>query len=149
MRLINLEGSENTNSLYDSDPVMRLRIGLDLSAMSPLDLDETFTALIDTGATNSSIDTTVARQLELPAIGDPEQHVGANGPFQSQPVLALIQVLDLDVVAYRRFATLPLIEHDLDYHAILGRDFLSQVVFNYDGPAGVFEMSLPQDQPTD
>ncbi len=136
MRVINLEDSGNPHDLYRLGPVARLRIGFTINDLSPNLESELFIALIDTGATNSSIDVSIAEDLRLPIIGDPENQVGANGPFKSQPVLGFIEIVDIAAFAYRRFGTLPLIEHGLPYHAVLGRDFLSQGVFTYDGPRG-------------
>ncbi len=143
MRVINLENVGQPTALYRDGPSASLRIGLNPDSLLPTESFKPLGALIDTGATISSIDETVADLLKLPPVGTPESHVGANGPFKSQPVIGFVEIVGFDILVYRRFATLPLISNGAKYHAILGRDFLSLGVFTYDGLAGTCKMQIP------
>ena len=144
MRLIDLPGEERPSSLEERGPLAQLDI-----AHGPQGQGQSFqfhngeyAALIDTGARMSPIDVNLAERLNLPIIGPPIDGVSANGPFKSDPVLGLIHLPDLEAMAYGRFLTLPLTEHDLPYHALIGRDILRRGKFTYDGIAGTWAMEI-------
>ena len=144
MRTIDLPGEELPNSLGERGPVAQIDI-----AHGPQGIGQSFqfhrgdyTALIDTGARMSCIDSALADRLNLPIIGPPIKGVSANGTFESDPVLGRIHITDIETIVYGRFLSLPLVEHNQPYHAIIGRDFLRRSRFTYDGIAGTWEIEI-------
>ena len=148
MRLIELPGGDPPDSLEEQGPLARLDIahGPQAQGQSFQLHHGDYTALIDTGARMSCIDSDLAERLNLPIIGPPIDGVAASGPFKSDPVLGLIHLPDLETMAYGRFLTLPVTEHDQPYHALIGRDFLRRAKFTYDGIAG--DWSIEFEPPT-
>ena len=144
MRTIDLPGEEQPNSLEEWGPVAQIDI-----AHGPQGIGQSFqfyggnyTALIDTGARMSCIDSGLAERLNLPIVGSPIEGVGANGPFKSDPVLGRIHIANFETVVYGRFLALPLVEHDQPYHALIGRDILRRGKFTYDGVTGSWSMEI-------
>ena len=99
-------------------------------------------ALIDTGATTSAVDKTVAADLGLPVIGH-ETGIGMEGREIRIPLYhARVELPDLR----RSWDTAILMEtgagqglHDV----VLGNDVLQSCVFILDGPAGKFILRCP------
>ena len=90
-------------------------------------------ALVDTGATESSIDSELARQLGLPRV-DQQIIAGAGGKHTIDVFLAQMYVPELGQAKHGQFAGVHLTQGDSHHKAILGRDFLSRIVMIYDGP---------------
>ena len=148
MRLIELPGGHPPNSLEEQGPLAQLDI-----AHGPQGIGQSFqlhhadyTALIDTGARISCIDSALAQRLNLPIIGPPIHGIAASGHFKADPVLGLIHLPELETLAYGQFLTLPLVEDEQRYHALIGRDILRRGKFTYDGIAGAW--SIEFDPPT-
>lgn len=144
MRTINLPREEQPSSLEEQRPVAQIDI-----AHGPQGIGQSFefhrgncTALIDTGARMSCIDSVIADKLNLPIIGPPIQGIGVNGPFKSDPVLGRIRLSDFQTVVYGRFLPWPLNEHAQPYHALIGRDILRRGKFTYDGNNGIWSMGI-------
>lgn len=148
MRLIELPGGDPPNSLEEQGPLAKLDIahGPQAQGQSFQFHHGDYTALIDTGARASCIDSALAERLNLPIIGPPIHGIAASGPFQADPVLGHIHLPELETLAYGQFLTLPLVEHDQPCHALIGRDFLRRGRFTYDGVAGIWSMEF--DPPT-
>jgi hypothetical protein len=92
-------------------------------------------ALIDTGAAISCIDDYLARSLDLPVI----DHGTVSGIAGATPVnfyLALVYVPDLDDTIVGPFAGVHLAAGGQVHRVLLGRTFLSGMVFQYDGKTG-------------
>ena len=148
MRTIDLPGEDQPSSLEEWGPVAQIDI-----AHGPQGTGGSFqfhrgdyNALIDTGARMSCIDSALAERLNLPIIGSPIKGVGANGPFNSDPILGRIHITDLETMIYGRFLSMPLTDHNQPYHAIIGRDFLRRSRFTYNGSVGTWELEI--DPPT-
>ena len=144
MQTIDLPGEEQPSSLEEWGPLSQIDV-----AHGPQGIGQSFefhhgnyTALIDTGARMSCIDSALAERLNLPIIGSPIEGVGANGPFKSDPVLDRIHIAELETMIYGRFLSLPLVEYDQPYHALIGRDFLRRGKFTYDGIRGIWSMEI-------
>jgi hypothetical protein len=104
-------------------------------------------ALIDTGATITSIDVAILKRLSINPVG--VANVGtAGGPKQQSayparftfpgtplPGFEIPRVLGCDLTGQTVFNQRPLI-------ALIGRDILSLAVFVYNGQAGMFSLSF-------
>lgn len=94
-----------------------------------------YTALVDTGASRSCIDVSVAQELGLPVI-DQEQVIGVHGVAVVDIYLATFAIRDLKLHRFGRFAGARLIEAGLPYSAMVGRDFLADLTLRYCGRSG-------------
>ena len=94
-----------------------------------------YTALVDTGASRSCIDVSVAQELGLPVINQ-EQVVGVHGIAAVDIYLATLGIRDLGLHRFGRFAGARLIEAGLPYAAMVGRDFLADLDLHYCGTSG-------------
>ena len=94
-----------------------------------------FPALIDTGATESCIDATLAKALELPVV-DTRAIVGIHGPQATELHRAQIRIPDLSTSYDGRFAGIPLRTSGAPFYALLGRDFLTMLSMVYSGETG-------------
>jgi predicted aspartyl protease len=100
-------------------------------------------ALIDTGAQESYIDRTLVAELGLPLIN--RDAVGsALGSAVVDIHLAQVRVLALDTLILGRFAAVNLRENGIEFDALLGRTFLQNYHFSYDGPSGRATISKPE-----
>ena len=95
-------------------------------------------ALIDTGARESAIDSTLAGELGLVHVEGPESRaVGILGVGIVDVYLAEISVPELGLSAYGRFPGVHLSEGGQPYRALIGRDILKNFTMVYDGRTGV------------
>jgi predicted aspartyl protease len=97
-------------------------------------------ALVDTGASESSIDDALAQQLGLPVI-DQALISGVGGQHTVNVYLARVFVPPLNVTQYGRFAGVHLQSGGQSHRAILGRTLLKECTLIYDGPAGSVKIS--------
>lgn len=117
-----------------------VRIGLDLSydanGAAPPDLGaRLFPALIDTGASESGIDSDLADDLRLPIV-DRQAIAGVHGKASLNLHIAQIHIPDLDYVARGEFIGVHFSSVGLPYAAIIGRDILRRFKMTYDGTTG-------------
>ena len=97
-------------------------------------------ALVDTGATESCIDTTLAEHLGLQAIDT--MMLGGVGGLAEHPVfMAYVIIFELGMAHYGRFAGVNLADGGQQHGVLLGRTFLSGVTMVYDGPTGSVQIS--------
>ena len=99
-------------------------------------------ALVDTGARESCVDATVARDLGLPVYGE-KQISGIFGPQQATVYRAQIYIPPLDETIFGDFYGVTM-SGQFYQRAILGRDFLFRCVFHYDGRTG--EVTISNDR---
>ena len=120
-------------------PILDVRIGFDpnyrLGASLILPTQQLY-ALVDTGASISSIDSNIASAQNLTVVNSVRQS-GIGGEVECDVCLAQIEIPSLQVVLNGRFATLPLVEEGHPYSAILGRDILRHFIMKYDGPESI------------
>ncbi len=121
-------------------PILPVQIGFDPSyrpaAGRAVTLPSTLhDALVDTGATESCIDSTLAQTLQLPVV-DQQRVAGVQGSFSVDIHLAQIHVPDLAWTVYGRFAGVHLFLGGQPYRALLGRTFLQHYTMIYDGLRG-------------
>jgi Retroviral aspartyl protease len=95
------------------------------------------TGLIDTGASCTSIDNTILRQLDIPSTGTTPVHTPstqANAPHIAN--LYDISLTLIHPLVSRTFHAVPVMESQLLHQgiqALIGRDILSWCLFTYDG----------------
>lgn len=132
-------------ALTQMGPTLPVQIGFD-AAFDPVSRPYTFLApdlypgLIDTGASESCIDSTLASNLGLPVI-DRRPVAGVHG---AQPVsfhLAQVYVPALDFTIFGTFASVDLAAGGQQHMALLGRTFLEYHTMTYDGPNGMVTLS--------
>ena len=124
---------------------MTVEIGFDPNfrpgSGAPPDLPpERYHALVDTGALDSCIDSTLAIALRLPIVNR-QQVAGVHGVGEVNAHLARIRVPELDITAYGRFAGVHLRAGGLPHNALIGRTFLRYFPMIYEGETGAVSLS--------
>ena len=134
-------GALGRDLLVQYGPTLLVRVGFD-SAFDPghsgrPNLPETpVPALVDTGASESCIDSDLAAHLGLPIV-DRMEIGGVHGLGEVNVHLAQIYVPDLAFTIYGQFASVHLAVGGLGHSAIIGRDFLQFYTMTYEGRTGV------------
>ena len=139
--------------LVSIGPTLAVRIGLDTSydpdrGNQPNLGPDQFPALIDTGASESCIDASLADNLRLPVV-DHQVITGIHGPAAMNMHLAQVHIPHFDFTINGQFAGVHLTSGGLPYYAIIGRDILRRFTMTYNGVTGrvTFE-SYPRQEPT-
>jgi hypothetical protein len=102
--------------------------------------------LIDTGASCTSVDCTVLKQLRLVSTGSVPIHT----PSTSSGTPHTVNQFDVSLILQHpklawQFHAVPVIETNLAHQGILalvGRDILSNCLLCYDGQAGIFSLAF-------
>lgn len=97
-------------------------------------------ALIDTGATESCIDSTLAGMLNLPVV-DKRVTSGAHGAKEVNMHLAQIHIPSLQFTVYGAFAAVDLHAGGQVHSALLGRTFLRSFKMIYEGFSSSVEIN--------
>ncbi len=97
-------------------------------------------ALIDTGATLSCIDDSLAQQLQLQVV-DQWITSGASGAAKLDVYLAQITIPSLNVNHFGRFAEVHLQAGGQAHRALIGRSFLADCTLVYNGKTGSVTLS--------
>jgi hypothetical protein len=92
-------------------------------------------ALVDSGATESCIDSTIATALNLPII-DRRSVSGVHGTGEVNMHLAHIHIPALNFTLYGAFAGVALQAGGQHHHALIGRTFLRNFTMIYEGRTG-------------
>ena len=101
-----------------------------------------YLALIDTGARDSGIDSTLAEELGLVHAEDVERRaVGILGVGFVDVYLAQISIPELGFSIAGRFPGVHLAEGGQPYRALIGRDILTNFAMVYDGREGYVTLS--------
>ncbi|MXY32974.1 MAG: hypothetical protein F4Y60_02555 [Boseongicola sp. SB0664_bin_43] len=147
-------GFRNINDEYSPDllvrygPTLAVQIGFDSEfqpgTSSPSLPNETYPALVDTGATESCIDSALAVDLDLPVV-DRQTVSGVHGPNAVNFHLAQIYIPDLHHTVYGLFAGVHLTAGGQPHRALMGRTFLSKVILTYEGITGSVTISHGND----
>ena len=121
-------------------PTLLVRIGFDENFVrgnlpQPALPRELLPALVDTGASDSSIDSQLAQRLGL-TIVDEAVIAGAGGTERVNMYLAQIQVPDLQITVYGRFCSVHLQAGNQQHIALIGRTFLQHFTMEYKGTTG-------------
>lgn len=138
-------GSSGPESLVRLGPTLTVQIGFDpefAPGTHPSLPPTEFHALVDTGAIESCIDSTVARSLELPVV-DRQTLAGAHGAGEVNVHLAQIHVPALAWTTYGTFAAVHLHAGGQPHSALMGRTFLRFCTMVYQGSTGSVTLSRP------
>lgn len=97
-------------------------------------------ALVDTGATENCIDSSVAMELDLPIV-DRQDVAGVHGRYPVNVYLAQIYIPELDVAIGGRLSGVHLTAGGQPHSALIGRSFLLHFTMVYEGQTGVVSIS--------
>lgn len=134
------------DALALNGPTLRVRIGFDPNfrrgqSSRPSLPPDPVSAIVDTGATDNYIDTTLAEELGLPILEDRQSITGAVGSDEVNTYDAQIYIPDLEYTIAGSFAGVHLAGTDLPYRAIVGRSFLRAFTMVYEGRTGIVTLS--------
>ena len=135
-----IHDSSGSDKLVSFGPQLIVDLGFDPDYMASLGKAPRpdirgLVALIDTGATESYIDSALANEYSFPPI-DLDQAVIPGGKVSVMVHLAQIHVLALSFVLYGRLGAIDLESSGLNCQVLLGRTFLQNFEFFYHGPSG-------------
>lgn len=132
-------GTIGRDLLVQSGPVLVVDIGFDpafqLGVTTPDLALKAQQALVDTGATESCIDSGIAMSLQLPIV-DQRQVSGISGSHTVNMHLAQIYVPSLDFTIFGAFAGVDLAAGGQPHAALIGRTFLQRFTMTYEGTTG-------------
>ena len=133
--------------LVSIGPTLRVQIGFDSTyrrgqGTRPNLANVEYPALVDTGATTSCIDSTLAGSLNLPIV-DRMPVSGAHGSQEVNMHLAQIYIPSLEWSITGIFAGVHLHSGGQPHFALIGRTFLSHFTMVYDGLTGSVIISRP------
>lgn len=138
-------GASGQEMLTNYGPTLFVNIGFDASfkpgiipSAAPRGLN--VGALVDTGATESCIDSMLAANLGLPLI-DVRAIAGVGGSQKANFYLAQIHVPSLNFTIHGAFAGVHLVSGGQWHQAIIGRTFLRHCKMIYDGTTGTVLIS--------
>lgn len=138
-------GAQAFDSLVNWGPTLSVNIGFDpnynsASTNVPVPGKTGLLALVDTGATESCIDSLLAAQLNLPVV-DRRMTAGAHGAKEVNLHLAQIHIPSLSRTIVGAFAGVDLLTGGQMHSALIGRTFLRHFKMIYDGPSGKVQIS--------
>ena len=127
-------------------PTLRVEIGFDPDFSSggsghPNLPIEQFPAIVDTGAEENYIDSTLAEELRLPMLQDRQTISSALGSAEVSVYAAQIYIPALEYTIVGDFAGINLASGDLAHRAVIGRSFLRGFTMLYEGQTGVVTLS--------
>lgn len=139
-------GAGATSLLVSYGPTLKVDIGFDpaytaTSVGAPIAAIKDVEALVDTGATESCIDSLLASQLNLPIV-DRRMVSGVHGSKEVSIHLAQIHVPSLGRTIVGAFAAVDLVAGGQIHKALIGRTFLQHVTMVYEGLSGKVTISL-------
>ncbi|MDE0058680.1 MAG: aspartyl protease family protein [Defluviicoccus sp.] len=133
------------DALVRFGPTLRVRIGFDpdyrIGGNPNLPQTE-YHALVDTGAGESCIDSSIAAAVGLPSI-DRVQVSGVHGAGEVNVHLAQMFIPILDLAVSGRFAGVHLHAGGQPHGALIGRALLRHVTMLYNGITGSVSIALP------
>ena len=97
-------------------------------------------ALVDTGASQSFIDSMLASQLGLPVV-DKVTISGISGGQETNMYLAQVHIPSLPWTIYGLFAGVHLAAGGMIHKALIGRTFLQSFTMTYNGKTGNVDLS--------
>ena len=126
-------------------PTLFVDIGFDLKfvprvGVVPVPGIRMVSALVDTGATESCIDSTLEAQLNLPIV-DQRFIAGVSGRQQVNVHLAQVHIPSLNFTLYGSFNGVHLAAGGHHHVALIGRTFLARFTMVYEGRTGTVTLS--------
>lgn len=137
-------GPAATDLLVQWGPTLVVNIGFDpnhmnASTSAPIPGSSGLHALVDTGATESCIDSLLAAQLNLPIVNR-RLTAGAHGAKEVNVHLAQVYIPSLNYTIYGAFSGVELRSGGQAHSALIGRTFLRRFKMTYEGPLGNVEL---------
>ena len=143
----NVPGVSGRDLLVGNGPTILVRIGFDpafdpsaVPVQIPNVPQNLVAALVDTGAVESCIDSTLAMNLNLPII-DRRTISGVHGPRAVNVHLAQVHIPSLFFNLYGPFAAVDLAAGGQGHAALIGRTFLLHFTMVYEGRTGTVTLS--------
>jgi len=127
-----------TPDLFHADPNIVQAAKQSVLNQSPPTLVE---ALIDSGASDSCIDESLAVELGLPLVNR-VQAAGVGGGHEFNVYLGYIRIVALNYVQYGRFMGVLLQDGGQPHHVLLGRSLLKDMILVYDGRDGTCRLAI-------
>lgn len=133
-------GLSGREFLISSGPTLPVFIGFDAAYEQtkiglPAIPQDPLNALVDTGATESCIDVTVADRLQLPKINR-RKIGGVGGAHEVDFFLAHVHIPHVQLTLHGAFAGVQLVAGGQSHFALLGRTFLQRFTMTYEGKTG-------------
>ena len=138
-------GVSGQEALVAHGPTLFVDIGFDpqyKSGAVPKLAANQLWALVDTGASESCVDASLAKQLALPVV-DRRPVSGISGKHEVDVCLAHIHIPLLGFTIYGAFASVNLLAGGQRHSALIGRTFLQHFVMVYEGYTGTVTLSTP------
>ena len=137
---LDTENMRATGVLMQHGPTAHVNVGFDAqynpdNNNAPSLAEESILALVDTGASESSIDAQLAEKLQLPKV-DKTTISTPSGITTFDSYLAHIYIPALSMTLYGKFAGINLAAGGQSHLVLLGRTFLQRMTMIYDGPTG-------------
>jgi len=137
-------GFSGQEHLVWNGPTLFVDIGFDPAykpgpGVTPVAGQKKLPALVDTGAGESCIDSTLAMHLKLPIV-DRRVVAGAHGAKEVNMHLAQIHIPSLNFTIHGSFAAVDLIAGGQTHHALIGRTFLQNFEMIYEGTTGTVRL---------
>ena len=108
---------------------------------------EILRALVDTGASSSGIDASVAKHLKLPLI-DRREVSGVHGRKEVDIYLAQVHVPSLGFTIHGEFSGVDMIAGGEPHHVLIGRSFLRTFTMIYEGTTGSVTLRSTEGRPS-
>jgi predicted aspartyl protease len=140
-------GATGADNLVQWGPTLLVDVGFDpnynsSSTTPPVPGKTELQALVDTGATESCIDSLLAAQLNLPIV-DKRMTAGAHGAKEVNVYMAQVRIPSLDRTIVGSFSGVDLLAGGQAHSALIGRTFLRHLKMTYDGPSGKVQLTDP------
>jgi hypothetical protein len=140
-------GGRGRTLLAQYGPSLKVDLGFDPKFVAgfgdlPSPNERGLDAMIDTGASDNYLDRAMADRLALPLIDQDE----AATPLGTETVnlyLAQVHVIALNKVIFGKFAVVNLRANRIEFDVLLGRTFLQDYLFTYDGTIGRATIQKP------
>ncbi|MYC31119.1 MAG: hypothetical protein F4X65_13680 [Chloroflexi bacterium] len=137
-------GNSDPEMLTVLGPTIDIQIGFDPTYRSsqestPKIPNDLYPALVDTGAMESCIDSSLASELNLLVV-DRQTIAGVGGSQNVNVYAAQLYIPSLNYVIYGNFCGVHLAEGLQPHLALIGRTFLRNHTLFYDGRTGVVQL---------
>jgi len=143
-----IKEASGRNRLIHFGPTVLVNIGFDTNhdyantaGVAPKSQASELPALIDTGASESCIDSALAESINLPVI-DRQTVCGVGGETEVNVYLGHIHIPSIGFTQWGRFAGVLLSDGGQAHMALIGRTMLSGAILVYDGFNGNVSLAV-------